>query len=236
MFRIDHDENLQPDHPPAIPAVEERAMVRLQLALRQRSGCWPGALRGRQLQQRAERDRHNRGCLRPDSGPAVRGGPVLREACLATPTTPISRNGLCPASQYGSKYVSDSRRRVRKTTIIIRRASNRAILFDLAVGDDNLFHGEKYKWSARLHSRQSDEQRGALQFPIDIQRNALCYAADGHRDDRFPLLAHGSWHASADKTAEDKPAKTGGRPRGDRLFHYMRGFVANTPRCPKQPA
>ena len=48
---------LQPDHPPAIPALEERSVVQLQLALRQRPGGRPRALRGRQLHQRTQRDR-----------------------------------------------------------------------------------------------------------------------------------------------------------------------------------
>ncbi len=32
----------------------------------------------------------------------------------------------------------------------IRRAIAPRNLFDLAVGDDNLFHGERYKWSLTL--------------------------------------------------------------------------------------
>ena len=47
----------QPDHSSAIPALEERALVQLQLALRQRPGCRPGAVCGRQLRERAEWDR-----------------------------------------------------------------------------------------------------------------------------------------------------------------------------------
>jgi len=30
------------------------------------------------------------------------------------------------------------------------RASNSAVFFDVAVGHDNLFRGDRYKWSARL--------------------------------------------------------------------------------------
>ena len=32
----------------------------------------------------------------------------------------------------------------------IRPASHPRHLFDVAIGDDNLFHGEKYKWSAQF--------------------------------------------------------------------------------------
>ncbi len=41
-------------------------------------------------------------------------------------------------------------RPVPRTTITIRRVSRPRNLFDVAVGDDNLFHGDKYKWSLRL--------------------------------------------------------------------------------------
>ena len=35
-------------------------------------------------------------------------------------------------------------------TTTIRRASRRGNLFDLAVGDDNLFNRDRYKWSLRF--------------------------------------------------------------------------------------
>ena len=35
-------------------------------------------------------------------------------------------------------------------TTTIRRASQSRNLFDIAVGHDNIFHGDKYKWSARV--------------------------------------------------------------------------------------
>ena len=37
-----------------------------------------------------------------------------------------------------------------RTTTTIRRASRRAICSTYRVGHDNLFHGDRYKWSARL--------------------------------------------------------------------------------------
>ena len=36
----------------------------------------------------------------------------------------------------------------------LQRAQN---LFDIAIGHDNIFHGERYKWSARLSGGQPDE-------------------------------------------------------------------------------
>ncbi|HUA60059.1 MAG TPA: TonB-dependent receptor [Verrucomicrobiae bacterium] len=67
----------------------------------------------------------------------------------ATPTTPISDSGLCPASQYGSKYVQIPAAGTEDDDHNPPRIASRN-LFDLAIGVDNLFHGEKKKWSLRL--------------------------------------------------------------------------------------
>jgi hypothetical protein len=67
----------------------------------------------------------------------------------ATPTTPISPNGLCPAALYGSNLVKVPAAGTENDDHNPPRIQPRN-LFDASVGDDNLFHGEKYKWSARL--------------------------------------------------------------------------------------
>jgi hypothetical protein len=67
----------------------------------------------------------------------------------ATPTTPISPNGLCAASQYGSKYTSIPAAGTENDDHNPQRIAQRN-LFDLAIGHDNLFHGDRYKWSIRL--------------------------------------------------------------------------------------
>jgi hypothetical protein len=67
----------------------------------------------------------------------------------ATITTPISPNGLCPASQYGSTLLKIPAAGTENDDHNPPRMAPRN-LFDMSVGDDNLFHGEKYKWSARL--------------------------------------------------------------------------------------
>jgi hypothetical protein len=67
----------------------------------------------------------------------------------ATPTTPISPSQLCPASQYGSKYLSLPAPGTEDDDHNPPRIAPRN-LFDLSVGEDNLFHGDRYKWSARL--------------------------------------------------------------------------------------
>jgi hypothetical protein len=67
----------------------------------------------------------------------------------ATPTMPISPTGLCSASQYGSSLVSIPAPGTENDDHNPPRIAHRN-LFDLALGDDNLFHTERYKWSARL--------------------------------------------------------------------------------------
>jgi hypothetical protein len=67
----------------------------------------------------------------------------------ATPTTGISASGLCPASQYGSSLVKIPAAGTEDDDHNPPRIASRN-LFDLAVGHDNLFHGDRYKWSARL--------------------------------------------------------------------------------------
>lgn len=70
----------------------------------------------------------------------------------ATPATPISSAlgpNLCPAAQYGSTLVSIPAPGTEDDDHNPPRIAPRH-LFDLAVGDDNLFRGERYKWSLRL--------------------------------------------------------------------------------------
>jgi hypothetical protein len=67
----------------------------------------------------------------------------------ATPTTPISPSGLCPASQYGSTFLQIPAPGTENDDHNPPRIASRN-LFDISVGHDNLFHGDRYKWSARL--------------------------------------------------------------------------------------
>jgi len=68
---------------------------------------------------------------------------------FATPTTPISPNDLCPASQYASQYVKIPAAGTENDDHNPPRIAPRN-LFDLSVGQDNLFKGDKRKWSLRL--------------------------------------------------------------------------------------
>jgi hypothetical protein len=67
----------------------------------------------------------------------------------ATPTTPISPTGLCPANQYGSTKLQIPAAGTENDDHNPPRVASRN-LFDLAIGHDNLFHGDRYKWSTRL--------------------------------------------------------------------------------------
>ncbi|MDR3675114.1 MAG: TonB-dependent receptor, partial [Acidobacteriota bacterium] len=68
---------------------------------------------------------------------------------FATPTTPISSSGLCPASQYSSSLVKIPAAGTENDDHNPPRIAPRN-LFDVAVGEDNLFNGDKYKWSLRV--------------------------------------------------------------------------------------
>ena len=63
--------------------------------------------------------------------------------------TPIIASGSCPSSQYNSKFLKIPAPGTENDDHNPPRVAARS-LFDLAVGDDNLFRGDRYKWSLRL--------------------------------------------------------------------------------------
>jgi hypothetical protein len=70
----------------------------------------------------------------------------------ATPTTPISSSlgsSVCPASQYGSTLLKIPAPGTENDDHNPPRVLPRH-LFDAAIGDDNLFGGDRYKWSLRV--------------------------------------------------------------------------------------
>jgi hypothetical protein len=67
----------------------------------------------------------------------------------ATPAMGISPNGLCPASQYGSNLVKIPAPGTENDDHNPPRIAPRS-LFDVSVGEDNLFNGDRYKWSLRF--------------------------------------------------------------------------------------
>ena len=68
---------------------------------------------------------------------------------FATPTTGISPAGLCAAAQYSSKFLNLPAAGTENDDHNPPRVASRN-LFDIAAGHDNMFHGEKYKWSGRV--------------------------------------------------------------------------------------
>jgi hypothetical protein len=67
----------------------------------------------------------------------------------ATPTTPISPNSLCPAALYGSTLIQIPAAGTENDDHNPPRIAARN-LFDVAIGHDNIFHGDRYKWSFRV--------------------------------------------------------------------------------------
>jgi hypothetical protein len=72
---------------------------------------------------------------------------------FATPTNPISPGSVCPASEYKSSLVKIPAAGTENDDHNPPRIAPRN-LFDLSVGQDDLFRGlfksDKYKWSLRL--------------------------------------------------------------------------------------
>src|SRR5262249_54819602 len=81
----------------------------------------------------------------------------------ATPTTPISPTGFCDASLFGSTFISIPRAGTENDDKNPPRISPRH-LFDLAVGHDNLFHGDRYRWSLRLTAINITNERALYNF------------------------------------------------------------------------
>jgi hypothetical protein len=65
----------------------------------------------------------------------------------ATPTQPLP--SACPASQFGSTLIKVPAPGTENDDHNPQRIQPRH-LFDLSIGHDNIFHGDKYKWSAQL--------------------------------------------------------------------------------------
>jgi hypothetical protein len=67
----------------------------------------------------------------------------------ATPFAPISSTSICPASQYGSTLLQIPAPGTENDDHNPPRVGSRS-LFDLAIGHDNLFNGDRFRWSARF--------------------------------------------------------------------------------------
>jgi Carboxypeptidase regulatory-like domain/TonB-dependent Receptor Plug Domain len=80
---------------------------------------------------------------------SVHAAPPTPGNPLGTPiSSPLGAN-LCPAALYGSNLVKIPAPGTENDDRNPPRIQPRN-LFDLAIGDDNLFNGDRYKWSARF--------------------------------------------------------------------------------------
>jgi hypothetical protein len=101
---------------------------------------------GRNNSHHARRSRIPRANLTPDQ--QFEAG-LYCGSVHATSTTPISPDSTCPASMYGSSLVKIPAAGTEDDDHNPPRIAARH-LFDIAIGDDNIFHADRYKWSARL--------------------------------------------------------------------------------------
>ncbi len=147
VFRIDHDElhnatgHLQYQYP-------SKKAPWLSFNWRYDSGLVAGALpcAGGQSCVSSDPSVVDASYLTPDQ--QFEGG-LFCGPVHATPTTPISPTSLCPSNLFGSTLLSVPAPGAENDDHSPPRVAPRN-LFDVGVGHDNIFQGDKYKWSARL--------------------------------------------------------------------------------------
>ena len=82
----------------------------------------------------------------------------------------------CEASQLNSKLISIPAPGTGSNDHNPPRIAPRN-LFDMSVGQDNLFKGTRYKWSAMLTAVNITNKYALYNFLSTFQRNALCDTA-----------------------------------------------------------
>jgi len=80
---------------------------------------------------------------------SVHAAPPTSANPLGTPISSPLGVSICPGNQYGSNLVKIPAPGTEDDDHNPPRIQQRN-LFDLAVGDDNVFHGDRFKWSARV--------------------------------------------------------------------------------------
>ena len=79
----------------------------------------------------------------------------------ATPTSPLPF--VCPATEFSSNLINvaapNTQNDDRHPARIVQRS-----LFDLSIGHDNLFHGDRFKWSAQLTAVNLTNDRALYNF------------------------------------------------------------------------
>jgi len=79
----------------------------------------------------------------------VRATPPSAANPAGTPLSSGGVVGVCPATEFGSTLLKVPAPNTENDDKNPPRVAPRN-LFDLAVGDDNLFHGDRFKWSAQI--------------------------------------------------------------------------------------
>ena len=79
---------------------------------------------------------------------------------LPTLSSPLS---TCPAAGYGATRVSIPAPGTENDDHNPQRIKPRN-LFDLAIGDDNLFHGDRYKWSLQFSAINLTDKEALYNF------------------------------------------------------------------------
>jgi hypothetical protein len=80
---------------------------------------------------------------------SIHAGPPTATNLVGTPISSALGVNLCPAAQYGSHLVKIPAPGTEDDDRNPPRVQPRN-LFDIAVGHDNVFHGDRFKWSARI--------------------------------------------------------------------------------------
>jgi hypothetical protein len=119
----------------------------------------------------------------PDARSTVRRGALLRKRPCDTDHADQPQRSL-PGDPVRFHAGIHSRSRYENNDHNPQRIDPRN-LFDAAVGHDNIFHTDKYKWSARLTVVNLTNKEALYNFLSDVQRDPLCFAA--------PLFAITEW-------------------------------------------
>ncbi len=122
----------------------------------------------------------------------------------ATPTQALPNP--CPLAQFGSSLLQVPAPNTENDDKNPPRIAPRN-LFDVAVGHDNIFKGDKLQSELAPDGHQRDQQVCALQLSLDVQRNALRHAANPDGGNRVPLLRQGEVEWGAVKTRLVKECK-----------------------------
>ena len=122
-----------------------------------------------------------------DCRPGVPGRIYLREREMQLRTRLCLTRAWLRSSDPSS---SGSRRPALKMMTTIRSVSRPRNLFDIAVGDDNLFMGDQVQVEPAIHCDQRDQQVRAVQLPVNLQRDALRHAAGVDSAVGVPLLGN----------------------------------------------